>query len=496
MLYSAGLLLTDEFVPKFLNYAAVALSALALLGLCMRHLSIRAGLVAALIYCSIPQTQFAAWSAGSETLLTFFGLTAFAAILRYEPGAAFWLLLSAVLAGAAMGVKATGLFAVAGIALVLVYRLRGNPGAAGRALLAFGLAASLPVLPWLAKNAIYRHNPVFPFLTSVFGVPENMGLQRVMSFLADSRQMAALELRAWLAHPWMITMGEALNSQFFTPLFLFLLPLVFLLGPAAPTAQAGWIYFLTVWLLWSSSSTIVRYLMPAYPAAGLVIAAALEGRTLPVLKRWVFVAVLLAAALGLYWAGWVYYSQGLWRPLTGVTTKQAYLAKTQPVYAYSPYAAIEFINNRLPARAKTLFVGEARSYYLRKDFVSSSVYDKTPLVEWAMTAKSGDALFTKLRAEGITHLLLNASEAIRLGQSYRIFYWDDRAREVFNDFWNHHLTEVSSQDETKDGRLLNRVAVYELVFERRSGTLPPLNLMEEVVRKNIEAATTDSSAKR
>jgi hypothetical protein len=323
----------------------------------------------------------------------------------------------------------------------------------------------------------------------MFGGSENGDPHKIQGFVDEARQMTTVEFKDWLAHPWAITMGAAAHSQFFTPLFLFLLPLLFLLGPAGPAAQACWLYFLAVWLFWSATTTQVRLLMPAYPAAAIVIAAALDGPSRRALKNVLALAVLLAAALGLYWAAWLYYSQGLWQPLTGATTRREYLSKTQAAYAYSHYPAIEFVNEKLPHNAKTLIVGDARSYYLRKDFVVSSVFDTTPVVQWATASKDGDELYALMKTQGITHLLLNASEAIRLGRDYRIFPWDARARGVFNNFWNRHLKEVFAQDEMRDGRILNRVAVYELVPTLPPGASPPVNLMEEVVRKNTDAAT-------
>jgi len=384
-----------------------------------------------------------------------------------------------------MAVKATGLFSVFSIAVVLLYRLRDNSGAAGRALIVFALVAAVPVLPWLVKNQVYRHNPVYPFLLSVFGTPANADVQKIRIFIGENHQLGAGGLKDWLTLPWNITMGDVVNSQFFSPLFIFLLPLLFFLIPVVPAAQAFWLYFLTFWLLWSFSTTLVRFLMPAYPAAALLMAGALEGKTFTALKRILACIILLSCGLGLYWAGQYYYSQGLWRPLTGLTTKREYLSQTQPAYAYSNYPAIEFVNNSLPAQAKTLIVGDARSFYLKKDFIVSSVFDKTPVVEWATASRSGDELYARIKAEGVTHLLLNASEAIRLGRDYHIFYWEASGRAVFNDFWNRHLQEVFTHDETDDGRLLNRVAVYELVPARPPGTSPPFNLMEEVVQKNI-----------
>ena len=231
---------------------------------------------------------------------------------------------------------------------------------------------------------------------------------------------------------------------------------------------------------------MVRFLMPAYPAAALLIAAALEGKGQRALRRALSYVTLASCALGLYWAGLIFYSQGRWKPVLGLVSRTDYLSNTQPTYPYSHYAAIEFINQKLPAGAKTLIIGDGRSFYFKKDFVVSSVFDKTPIVEYAAASRGGEELYARLRAEGITHLLINAAEAIKL-QGYGVLYWDARARGVFDEFWASHAVEVFGRDETQGGRFLNRVAVYEIAQKLPRGTPPAFNVMKEVIMRNIEA---------
>ncbi len=488
MLYSAGLLLKDEMVPKLINYAAGVLSVAVMLGLGRRFFTVRTGLWAALIFYTVTQALLAAWSSGTESLLTLFSLCALAAALRHEPCEKKFLVLSAFFAGCGIAVKSSGLLFAAGTGFVLLYRGRANPGAALRSALLFALVAVLPVLPWLVKNQIYRHNPFFPFLTSVFGVPANADAQKLRNFMNEAREMGALDLKTWQQLPWKITMGDAGSSKQFTPLFLALLPLLFLLRPAAGTAPF-WIYFLSGWLFWSFASTIVRYLMPVYPAAALLIAASLEGREHRALRRTLSLAALASCALGLYWGGLNFYfqGQGRWLPVFGRVTKQEYLLNTQHTYSYSHYAAIEFINDKLPAGAKTLIIGDARSFYLKKDFIVSSIFDKTPVAEYAVSSRNGAELYARLRAEGVTHLLLNTAEAIRLGRGYGMFYWDTRAREVFYEFWARHVREVFSRDEYQNGKRINRLVVYEIAEKLPPGTPPAFNVMKEVIMKDIGA---------
>ena len=486
MLYAAGLELLNEMVPKLLNYSAGLIAAAAVFSIGRRHLSARAGLWAALVSYTVTLAMLTSWSSGTETLLAMFSVCSLAAALRHEPGGRKFLLLSAFLAGCGMAVKTTGLFPAIGSGLVLLYRGRSDRRDLLRAVPLFALAAALPVLPWLAKNWVYRHNPFFPFLTSVFG-PGGALPQRLAGFMAETRQMGAVQFKAWLLNPWDVTMGVLPNSQYFTPLFLALLPPLFLLEPGAAAAPF-WAYFLCCWLLWSVTSTMARFLMPAFPAAGLLIAAALGGRAHAALKRTLAYAVLFFCALGVYWAGLILYSQGRWRPVFGLISKDDYLSDSRPTYPYSHYAAIKFINERLPPGAKTLIIGDGRSFYMKKDFIVSSVFDRTPIVEYAAASADGDALYARLRAEGVTHLLINAGEAVKLGRSYGMFYWDAGARGVFDAFWARHVREVYSRDELQGGRFFNRVAVYELTDAPAPGARPPFNLMRDAVMRGIEAA--------
>jgi len=169
----------------------------------------------------------------------------------------------------------------------------------------------------------------------------------------------------------------------------------------------------------------------------------------------------------------------------GQVSKEDYLGRTEPTYPFSHYNAIRFINEKLPAGAKTLIVGDGRSFYMKKDFVVSSVFDKTPAVEYAAASKDGDEMYARMKADGLTHLLLNVAEAVKLGKGYRMFYFDDRSLAVFNRFWADHVKEVFSDSETQGGQVFNRTAVYELVPARDPKEPPPYNFMNEVIMKAV-----------
>jgi 4-amino-4-deoxy-L-arabinose transferase-like glycosyltransferase len=525
MLFTAALLLKDEILAKLINYWAGVLTAAVVLAIGIRYFSWRAGLWGALIFYTVFHFMIASWSAGTEALLTFFSTLAVYAVLNSSdegsrlprpsgpktgaaagkavsqaepcvPNGRGWLWLAAVFTGLAMGVKYTGILSALGVMAAYAFHARAKPFSVLKNLAAFTLVASLVVGPWLVKNYIYKGNPVYPFMLGVFSPDAQSDVQKLKGFGA-SQVGATASVGDWLMTPWKITMGEVGNSEYFSPLFLLLLPLTFMLGVRGPktgdTAPAGaalqglWLYFLTVWVCWSFTSTMVRMLMPAYPAAGLIMAACVFSPAHRGLKSALKAAILAACLTGIFWSGVIFYTQGRWRPLTGSVSKDDYLSHTHPSFPYSSYAALKFINEKLPSDAKVLMIGDERSFYLKKKFIVSSVYDKTAIVEYASASKDGDEMFARLRADGVTHLLLNVVEAIRIGKDYKVFYFTPSSQAVFNDLWSRHVKETYYNDETDQGRFVNRVGVYELVPQRDAVAPVPYNFLSEVILKNIAA---------
>jgi len=488
MLYAAALLLKGEALAKFINYGAGLLTAGAVLALGARRFSLRAGLWGAAIFYTVGHAMLASWATGTETLLMFFSTLALYAVLNRTDEEPRWLWLAACFCGLAMGVKYTGFFTAVGVMLVYAWPARSRPLAAAKNLALFTLVASFFVGPWLIKNYLYQGDPVFPFALGLFGAGPHSDALKLKEFISQASQMGPLRPLYWLTMPWKITMGQVPNSEYFSPLFIVMLPLAFLLSGAAGPALSGlWIFFLSVWAGFSVSSTMVRFLMPAYPAAGLIMAAYLFSPGHKALKSALKAAALAVCFTGLYWAVVIFYSQGRWRPLAGAVAVEDYLSHTQPTYPYSSYAGVKYINEKTAPGSKVLLVGDERSYYLKKDFIVSSVYDNTAAVEYAAASKDGEDLYARLKADGVTHILLNTAEAIRLGTSYRMFYWDERARGVFYSFWDRHAREVFSFDEAQNGQVFNRVLVYELDDKLPAGVPPAFNVMKEIIMKNIEA---------
>ncbi|HNT97322.1 MAG TPA: phospholipid carrier-dependent glycosyltransferase [Elusimicrobiales bacterium] len=481
MLYLAALSVGGVPLAKLVNYSAFLLTAGASYAFGARFLSRRAGLWGALVFTTVFHSMLSAWSAGTEMLLAFFTVLAmFAVILRGGTGEKKWFVLAGVFCGLAMGVKYTGLFTTIAAGAVFLYYVRSGLRDSVRELAWFSLAASFFIVPWLVKNWLHTANPFYPMLNGLFPPNEGSDPEKLKLFVGESRQMGALTPREWFLAPWRVTMGEVGNSELFSPLFLAFLPLLFLITPPLTAVNAAlWLFFLVLWLSWSVSSTMVRFLIPAYPAAGLLLGWAFQSRGHETLKLLSRTAVLGVCLTGLFWSAQTFYAQGRWVPLAGKTTADEYLSRTQPGYPYSHYAAIRYVNENLPEDSRVLVIGDGRTLYFKRRFLAGTAFDKTPVVEFARASADGRALYERLKKEGVTHLLVNTVEGMRLAREYGMFAFDDRSLAVFGDFWDSHVRELYAYDEENEGRVMNRVAVYEL--SPAAADPPPRNLVAGIV---------------
>jgi len=487
MLFTTGLFIKDEIIAKLINYGSGIFTCLAILSISIRYFNLKTGIWASLIFYTITHVMIGSWSCGSEALLAFFGLISLYGIINFSDGKKIWLILSAIFAGIAMGVKYTGLFVAAGVAASYVFSYFPSLRKTVKNIIVWGLISFAVVSPWLVKNYIYKKNPVYPYASGLFPKDSTSDYEKLKGFIVEARQFGTFSLSDWVKHPWNITMGKIPNSEHFTPLFLFLLPLIFFLGRPPGILKYFIVYFLVVWLTWSFSSTMIRFMMPAYPAAGLIIAYYLTGNFYKSLKKILLLTVLFICAVNVYWAGWIYYIQGGWQVVVGKQSKKDFLSTTHSSYPYGYYAAMEFVNKNLPKDAKVLFIGDGRSFYIDRIPVVSSAHDMTPIVEFSKSSKSAAELHLKIKQEGITHIFFNMGEAIRLGKSYKMFQWDEQSLKVYDEFWKKYVKEIFNKDEMISGNFANRVAVYEILSEKEAVIphIQPFNLMTEIVVKNL-----------
>jgi hypothetical protein len=192
------------------------------------------------------------------------------------------------------------------------------------------------------------------------------------------------------------------QGGYLTPIFLMFVPLVAFARnlpraalPMALLAGGGL-------LAWALTTQVTRYLMPVLPL--FAILAALAAARLP---RWLSVpAVLWCLLYGLFLFAALQETVGVYRVVTGVESRDAYLSRR-----VTYYPAARFLDT-LPRDARVLFAGEGRTYYAAREAVAATPFDRPAIERYDRGAGEG-ALTAALRKDGITHLLVSDPELRR-----------------------------------------------------------------------------------
>jgi len=338
--------------------------------------------------------------------------------------------------GAACAAKylSVGLVLAPVILVMLAASLR-SPRRLGHAALA-GAAALLLFSPWLARNAAYTGNPVFPLATSVFGrghwsaesqqrwidghapdkrppVPRPPGWQTPESPGRVERALRTLVLSPWLGRVALLAAMAGLA-----------------VSVVRPASRNRWDWTLGgvcavqvgVWAAFTHEMP-PRFLTPAVVPIALLAGGALA-RLSELRLRWgeadlaapprrswgaapalVGLAVIATANLG--GASVLYVND---------THRQAVLPWAGGTIAreLAPYSQA----HALGPDARLMLVGEATAFYFPPGTVYATVFDVHPLAQMIEAGLSREEIIQRLRSKGITHIRVSFSEISRLSATY------------------------------------------------------------------------------
>jgi 4-amino-4-deoxy-L-arabinose transferase-like glycosyltransferase len=432
MLYAVCLMAKTDIAAKLLSLLLAVVSAFGVYAFCARFLSRRVGALALFAFFAAGMVVEIAVTARIDVTLAGMLFLATGALITYlETGERGWLVASALLAGFSLGIKYS-----AGIWLLLigimfcVERLRKRVpltviAREGLLFIAIALATSAP---WFVKNAVWFHNPVYPFFTGEAAGFEN-GSPRYFtaederkiaahfeqsrkenpeSVAAMEKNMAILAARRPERHPlrfWeYFTRPNNYNvaDPALSPNYLFLcVPLLLL---ARRLRWVAWLlvisagfFLLTVKTVW-----VARYLLPVYPTLTVVAAYALEGvaerigKYFRPARRLAAVIVLGALIIALAQKGHRLAVEKAWQFINGKQSRQEFLT-----LARGDYRMLDFVNLQLPRGERVLMVGAQLSYGLNHPHISDGGWIS---VEWRRLLSryaSFEEVHQALKSEGV-----------------------------------------------------------------------------------------------
>lgn len=438
VLYTAGILLKDEILAKLMALAFGAGTAYALYVFCRKYFTRESGWLAAAVFYTTPMVMLISWKTAIELGLTFYEVLALFCFVNFAgSGKRKWLYICAVFAGVSMGGKYTSFFTALTLAVLVFARelfterknfLKSMANPAVFSAIVFSV-----VCVWYVKNFIVTGDPLYPLswvlqnqMTSSDPAPIKLTLSNVLLF------------------PWKYTMGNLQQESYLGPVMLLALPLFFCFRKQGAVIRHLCLYFLLYFFLWVTvGKGYSRFFLPAAASISVVTGVYLANGSWSAVSRNLLAGFFFLAMLAnIYHAALI--QKSTMDPLgflTGRQRKTEYLFTQRNTYPYPYYAAAEWLNKNAPPGAKVLVLGECRGYYIDRRYLINMAGDKSPLMKYCAAAGTPEGLQGLLEKDGITHIMLNVPEAVRL-RGYDRFYFSAGELKLFCGFWEKYLAEV------------------------------------------------------
>ncbi|MEO8376733.1 MAG: hypothetical protein ABI579_03615 [Candidatus Sumerlaeota bacterium] len=273
--------------------------------------------------------------------------------------------------------------------------------------------------PWLLKNWIYHHNPVYPLAYGIFGGPEWSAANDAFYKSKLAEKGLGHDFLHFLRAPLDITTLTAkptFEQQNPGPAFLALLPACLLAIGAIRKRRvftppvAVLIAICTGYAIWFKTYQSVRFLMPVILLSVILGIAALYALAARLEKSAFMIPRVVLGIVGLISA--------IWLPsylLTSTRVLQTSLGFNDDRYfmtsRFPAYTVIDWLNKNTRRDEPVFYIGEFRAAYADHYKPIASDWFDTPrvLVEIRAT-ENNDALLARWREQGIRYVLMNLKE--------------------------------------------------------------------------------------
>ncbi len=488
MSYVLALLTAGQPLPGLLHFSMGLLST-GLVFLCGRRIAgIKAGLVAAVLFYSVPLIGFESGTAYIDLFITaYYAGLVYACLSWWQENNQRWLLLAGFLAGMAAGCKVTAIPLILPIGIVilagLLKRHQLHP-ATWKGSLKFVGPAVLFLAPWLVRDALWTGNPVYPLFNSIFGSALWVQSKDLFGISAVSGN----SLLDFLTLPWRMVTESKLYYLESPGAVLAGLPLLALpwgylwknkKNPGWRTPALAGVFILVsgTFLLFLMAKHL-RYLMPVLTISSVLAALNLE-LIWQSIRGWKHSAWGLAAGV-LFALTYIFGSRlGLIARISelperfpvqvvlGLEGKEAFLERAIPVYD-----ALQYLRQLDDGAPKVLSLGnEFRFYTTARIYGIQFSTEARQIVNEALGSAD---LAQRLADKGYTYLLINYPE-----RDYNPKSYDPPA--VNQEFISRYTQLVYYK---------NRIAIYRLLDPAHPNP-PAVNLLQN---SGFEAVNPNGTA--
>lgn len=431
---------------KILSVFVLGFNTLFAFGWVKEKAGFTAGLVAAVAVVTFPLIYLNSWAVRVDGLSTFTTLLFFYCLEKACDGKAsktqgLWTGASALFAGLALTIKPITIVAIlAGFLGVLWQR---DMSFLKRKLpwIAFAGFGFFEIGPWLLKNAVFTGNPFFPYAVTWMG-GRPIPVAGTARLLSENRQFLPMDHGFWsfLTLPWRLSMPGAGDGQWIGPLFLAFLPALFFLGMKNAATRFFTKVTLFSFVLGLTLSHMLRFSLPAFALSLLLFSAVFFGQEG---KGWkaLWTASVLACAV-LFFGDYLnlsatyYDGSGIWR---GLETREEYLDRKMQ-NSYEPL--VLWTNENLPKDSRLLIVGDSRGVYYERPYLAQSAFDEPFFARAARSAKNAGEIQEQLRQLGVTHVVFNLPEGLRVSKEYHQYELRPEEWRRLDDFFERGLKPV------------------------------------------------------
>jgi 4-amino-4-deoxy-L-arabinose transferase-like glycosyltransferase len=434
MIYALCLLAKTDIAAKLFSLLLMSVTSVALYAFCRRFFDSTIGFVAMFgLLAASMVVEVGVTTRIDVSLAGMLFLATYAMIIHLETGRRNWLFTSAILSGFSLGIKLNALLWIGCVVLIFLFesvvRLRRNILSVAKTAALYALITFTLASPWLLKNLVWFHNPVYPFITGElaefnngnpryfnlederkldahFDAARNAGpndFQRIREVMDQAAKKGPQRhpMRFWeyYTKPDKYFMGDFYHYP--SSLFL-ILPFFFMV---LRRRWITWLLLLSIisFLVLSLTAWIARFLLLIYPPLTIVSAYTLVELARRFTGRWAaricfyVVATFVIIQLNIT-ISYITEFEHL-KFISGASSRAQFLSE---LFYYPP---IDFINRNVPPGAGVLSVGGEMCYHMRRPYISDGSWDGTEWRRLLVRNASFESLSTDLKNQGITHIL-------------------------------------------------------------------------------------------
>jgi hypothetical protein len=453
MLYTLAMLVAGQKAAQCTSVLIFLVSIITVYEFVRTLIGYRYAQMAALLYTATPCFMDASLVCGADISLVYYVLMATYCFLLWKMHCRSngLLVLTGVFVGVCLSIKYT---ALALVPILLVAALAwdavhtdGRVGVQFFKRMIICTAAALAVfLPWCIKNVLATGNPLYPALYPVLGgadmSPEMYAVINRFAYAVSIKNVlavAAANLQAvFLFTPRFFSLCGPMGNAGLA--LLFFVPLLPAVSRISPVIKALCSSAVIMFVLWTPASGVLRFYYPGI-ALLLIIASyvvvsmtsQLPGLFKPFVGGAAALCIILNGGMGVY--------QANMRTMTyGIDflhdSDDAYLRRhmiENPEALLDSYSANCYINDNLGPDACVLIIGDVQHLYIKRRHRYTYLSATTPYGPFKNFSGAYNAIHHALKKEGITHILYNPFELMRL-QDMGAIAWKKDDTPLIEDF--------------------------------------------------------------